>query len=508
MVLRSFLVRSKYRGLGPTLAGAGIGGVRYLQTVIPVNIKELFSHPPQLNSLVTARGHIKSIRHFKKVGFIDLSDGSHYRNMNVVLSSPDSTLSALNLKVGQSVSVTGQWVESKGAQKYEISYSPDDPNQELRIIGNVTELYPIQKKSHTLQFLRNVPTLRHRTSTLASVLRLRSFAETKLIEFFNAHNFIKVSPPIITSSDCEGAGEQFVVESNKKSSLAGVHPSFFGGKTYLTVSTQLHLEVLAASLNRVWTLTPCFRAEDSNTNRHLSEFWMLEAEYCYVDKLSELTDFTEDLIRYVTTSLVDQNQNLVSGASLDLLAARYKKEDKAALQRRWETILVPHRWPSVTYENAIGIINEHKPRGKADKALEWGDDISTEQEKWIAGEHFKSPVFITDYPASQKPFYMKRSEKYDPAKPTVACYDLLLPEIGELVGGSLREHNYEQLAQNMDLLHMNKEDMDWYLSTRIEGSVPHGGFGLGFERLISFLSALENVKDTIPFPRVPESCPC
>ncbi|KAK6454333.1 asparaginyl-tRNA synthetase [Scheffersomyces xylosifermentans] len=484
-------------------------------TGLSPTIKELLLvKPPAVDSTVVAQGHIRSIRQGKSAGFVDVSDGSIHSSLNIVVKNPLEVFSKLQLKVGQSIAVKGQWVESQGTQEYELVYNSNDSSHSLSVIGDVPESYPIQKKATTYQNLRNYPTLRHRTSTLASILRFRSYMEAKFFEFFNSRDFVKVVPPLITSSDCEGAGEQFVVESLAKTKAPiGKEKTpedyFFGKATYMTVSTQLHLEVLALSLNRAWTLTPCFRAEDSNTNRHLSEFWMLEAEICYIDDLEQLTAFTEEMIRYVTKDLVAKAEDsLTTGGAVDLIGSRFKKEDIEIMKGRWNSILSEEKWPSITYTEAIEIINRVMNKGRSKNRLQWGDSIQTPHEKWLAGEHFKSPLFITDYPSGEKPFYMPKSKNFDPARPTVACYDLILPEIGELVGGSMREHNYENLIAEMKRRDMNIEDMQWYLSTRINGTVPHGGFGMGFERLIAYLSAMENVKDVIPFPRVPESCQC
>lgn len=477
-------VARKYLGLTPT-------------------IREMLATPPTTNSEVSAHGHIKSIRSFKNVGFLDISDGLIFLTLNVVFSDPDSVLRS-KFKVGQSVSVRGKWIESKGKQMYELQYDPANPEHALTVVGDVPDSYPIQKKSQTLQFLRGLPTLRHRTATLASVLRFRSHVEAQLVSFFADNGFVKVSPPLITTSDCEGAGEQFRIEPLNKNSDA-----FFGKDAYLTVSTQLHLEVLALSLNRAWTLTPCFRAEESNTSRHLSEFWMLEAEVCYVDKVQQLTGFVEKMIRLVV-SLMKSDVQANPGTLQDLLSSRYSGEDSEKVKSRWESILADKPWPSITYAEALDIINTVKNKGRLKGRLAWGDSILTEHEKWLAGVHFELPVFVTDYPAEQKPFYMPLSDEtvLDVNKPTVACFDLIVPEIGELIGGSLREHDHEKLVEEMKARNMAIEDMQWYLSTRENGTVPHGGFGMGFERLIAYLGAVENIKDVTAFPRAPQTCAC
>lgn len=461
---------------------------------IPPTIKQLFQLPPVPGTSVNVSGHIKAIRKFKKIGFIDLSDGTTYQNLPVIFQDPDAFLAHQNLKVGQSLEISGISSESKGTQSFEII--ADD----VKIIGDVPDNYPIQKKAMTLPYLRSHPTLRHRTSTLASIMRVRSLLETKLIEFFNDQDFIKVTPPILTAADCEGAGEMFKVEPlNPKIDIIDGKlqvREFFGNPTYLTVSTQLHLEVLASSLNRVWTLSPCFRAENSDTNRHLSEFWMLEAEISYVTQVLQLTRFTEQMIRSVTQALKDN--------STDILNSRYSKNDQEVMQTRWDTILSTSDWPSITYTEALELINQVKLKGRLKGRVSWGQSILTEDEKWLAGVHFKGPVFITDYPKEIKPFYMPENK----ANKTVACFDLILPEIGELVGGSLREHDYQKLVSEMEIRGMNIEDNSWYLSTRENGTIPHGGFGMGFERLIVYLTALENLKDIVTFARVSGSCDC
>jgi asparaginyl-tRNA synthetase len=461
------------------------------RSTIPPTIKHLLAFPPSVDTLVQTQGHVKAVRSFKNLHFVDLSDGSTHSSLNVVLNGEPG----INFRVGQSVSFVGKWVESKGSQDYELLYDSTQKEHRAAVIGEVPELYPIQKKSLSYQFLRTLPTLRHRTSSLASVLRLRSFLEGLFQRFFEQNDVIKVLAPLITSADCEGAGEQFVVEAKD----AKPEAPFFGKPAYLTVSTQLHLEVLSQSLNRVWALTPCFRAEDSHTNRHLSEFWMLEAELSYIESVHQICDFTENMIRYVTEDVV---QHLAS----DLAQSRYNKEERQAMEANWQTILAAEPWPRITYTEAIEIINQVKNKGRLKGRLSWGDSIQTEHEKWLAETHFKLPVFITDYPKDQKPFYMPESNGHQ--NPTVACFDLIIPGIGELIGGSVREHNYDKLLQELKNRNMSIEDNEWYLSTRENGTVPHGGFGMGMERLVAFLSGMASIKDVIAFPRTPGSCSC
>lgn len=485
------------RRIGTAIGGASKArNMSFSSTLyaLPPTISQILSNPPQTGSEITINGHIKAIRKFRNIGFIDLSDGSCYKNLPIVVENPD----ILTLfKVGQSLAVVGNIIESQGTQDFEVSVDLNQQNHLLDVIGDVSDTYPIQKKAMTLSYLRNQPIFRHRTSTLSSILRVRSFLELKFMQFFESENFVKVTPPMITSADCEGAGEQFIVKplNPKYSNVEGeiIEKEFFNKPVYLTVSTQLHLEVLAPSLNRVWTLTPCFRAEESNTNRHLSEFWMLEAEISYINKLTQLTKFTEKMIKYITKELAGND---------DIIKSRFDKKEQNIMQERWNNIL-EKEWPIITYSEAIDILNKVKAKGRLKGRVNWGDSILTENEKWLAGEHFQSPVFITDYPKSQKPFYMPNSSEN-----TVACFDLIFPGIGELIGGSMREHRYEQLVKEMENRGMNIKDMEWYLSTRQNGTIPHGGFGMGFERLIVYLTALDNLKDVVTFPRAPEICDC
>lgn len=471
-----------------SLSDAAVAGA--VSAALPRTMRLVLSDPPSEESTVTTRGHIRSIRAFKKVGFIDLCDGSTHRTLNVVFSDPQAVLSSAKLKVGQSIEVTGRWILSQGKQNHELKFDPDDGSHALTVVGDVPDLYPIQKKMATLPFLRTLPVLRHRTSTLASVLRFRSHVESELSAFFQQNDFVKVAPPLLTSSDCEGAGEQFSVKP-----LHEKTEEFFGTPAYLTVSAQLHLEVLALSLNRVWSLTPCFRAEDSDTNRHLSEFWMLEAEISHVTAIGQLTSFVESMVRAVVAALEK------SRALEDLVSARFQPEEQALIASRVQSLKGSEPWPVITYDEAVDILGSQG-------AIQWGDAILTTQEKWLAGEHFKSPVFITNYPREQKPFYMPLTADTSPERATVACFDLILPEIGELVGGSLREHRHSELLREIERRGMSKEAMEWYLATRENGTVPHGGFGMGFERLLAYVAGIDNIRDISAFPRAPNECKC
>ncbi|KAI5970110.1 SLM5 [Candida margitis] len=451
------------------------GIVRYLGTSASLTptIKEQLLASPPVGSILEVRGFVKSIRNSKNVGFLDISDGSTSKIINVVLVGKNQP----KFQVGESVIVKGEWDISKGkGQDKELKYNPDDPDHTYEIIGRVPEDYPLQKKATSMSFLRTLPSLKHRASTIASFYRLRSFLETQMMGFFNNHSFTRVSPPLITSSDCEGAGETFEIKSAEE---------FFDKKAYLTVSTQLHLEAIALALNRAWTLTPCFRAEDSKTNRHLSEFWMLEAEVSYLDDLEPLLNFTEEMIKYATGKLVERKEDYLDGTYLD----------KEVIESRWRHVLGD--WRRISYNEALDELNSKGAN------LRFGDSLNLDHERVLAE---RGPVFVTDYPALMKPFYMSKSLKYNQEKPTVACFDLLLPQFGELVGGSLREHNYDTLVESMSNNNMDLEDMDWYTNLRKCGTIPHGGFGMGWERFVTYLSGHDNIRDLVPFPRAPGLC--
>ncbi|KAH3687188.1 hypothetical protein WICPIJ_001847 [Wickerhamomyces pijperi] len=458
-------------------------------STLPPTLSQLFKNPPVDRDL-TINGYVRSVRSYKKVSFLDLSDGSTHESLMCVLQPGQ----AVDLKTGQSVSLQGKWVQSRGKeQAYEFKTHPQESS--VKIIGDVPETYPLQKKLHTLQYLRTLPTLRWRTSYLSSILRFRSFVDFKLNEFFQSRDFTKVNPPIITSSDCEGAGELFQVES--RNAELGKEP-FFGKNAYLTVSTQLHLELLAASLGNVWTLSPVFRAESSDTNRHLSEFWMLEAEISFVDEVEQITKFTEDMIKSVLKDLV----NDTNGVASNLLSSQRRTDDfeqmNAKLKQRWDN-LYNKSWDSITYDKAIQTLQESGVEFKI--PVDYNDGLATEHEKWLAS-HFGGPLFVTDYPKDIKPFYMKLNKDGK----TVGCFDLIVPDVGEIIGGSLREHDLLRLEQEISKRDMKVDELKWYTSLRENGSVPHGGFGLGFERLICYLTGVENVRDVVPLPRAHDEC--
>lgn len=501
MLSRSIKYRHNYKSISSNFSRF-ISSSRVTENSqkFPLNpcINEILTNPPSANTKIQVSGWIKASRISKNVAFIDIVDGTTHQDVKCIVRPPSLLPEALN--TGSSIEVSGVWSEGKGKQKHEVQVTSENEGK-VNVLGEIEELYPLQKKNHSIQFLRTIPQYRWRTESLASILRFRSQVETNLVNFFNKHSFIKTHPPIVTASDCEGAGEMFRIESNSMLNNTKEQEKFFGKEAFLTVSTQLHLETLCAALNRVWTLTPCFRAEESDTNRHLSEFWMLEAEIAFTDSLTEVTKFAELMIKSTVEMLVENKNNEGSN-----LIDTVDKSIKDQMTSRWEMLLSKENWDSITYTEAIEILQKNVQDGKVKFTYSpvWGDSLKSEHEKWLAGEYFKGPVFVTDYPLEEKAFYMKINED----KKTVACFDLLVPDIGELIGGSLREHDLQKLTDEMIRRSMDPKSLEWYLDLRRNGSMPHGGFGMGFERLLLYLSHGENIKDVIPFPRNVNNCIC
>ncbi|CAR30606.1 asparagine--tRNA ligase SLM5 [Lachancea thermotolerans CBS 6340] len=457
---------------------------------LPPTFKSLFrnaSNPPAKVELLC--GWIKSVRLLKKLAFIDLQDGTTPNPLKLVVRrSEDGSDMLKQLRTGQSLMVKDALWKATPSRLQPFELETDASPECLQVLGQVPASYPLQKKHHSLAFLRSNPTLKHRSNYLGSLLRFRSCVESSLTQFFDSQDFTKVSPPVLTSGDCEGAGELFRAESNAHIARK---TSYFGRPTYLTVSTQLHLEVLAMALNRVWTLTPCFRAEESDTNRHLAEFWMLETELCYVQNVKGLTKVAEHMLKHVVESCLAQKLSL-----LPSVVPQENAESPESIVARWESLL-HSEWPRVTYTSAIELLKRQHSVSQFSFEPQWGKDLQSEHEKWLAA-HYNSPVFITDYPRNCKPFYMKQN--FDAAD-TVACFDLIVPQMGEIIGGSIREDNYDTLIQEMDRRGMKSEDLDWYTSLRLNGGAPHGGFGLGLERFVSWLFGAQNIRDAIPFYR-------
>lgn len=438
-------------------------------------------------------GWVKTHRRSKKISFIELTDGSTVSGLQLVIDPELESYQAIesDLTTGASLSATGELVESPGkGQSYEVQVS------EIRLIGKCEgEEYPLQKKGHSLEFLRENLHLRPRSNTLGAVFRARSRASFAVHQFFQDRGFYYIQTPIITTSDCEGAGEQFHVttfdpyRTDQDKEERKPENDFFGERAYLTVSGQLEAEVFAESLGRCYTFGPTFRSENSNTTRHLSEFWMIEPEVAFFDLEADMR-LAEEFVRFLITDALTHCQ-----PELEFLAERdwveYELLDvlRQVAEREFECI---------QYKEAIDILD------KAHKSFEfpvgWGMDLQAEHERYLTDEYIKGPVFVVNYPKEIKPFYMRMNED---SPQTVAAMDLLVPRLGELIGGSQREDREDILLGRMKESGMSLESYDWYLDLRRFGSVPHAGFGLGFERFLMYLTGMQNVRDVIAYPRYP-----
>jgi asparaginyl-tRNA synthetase len=455
--------------------------------------------------------HIKGwVRTFRSNRFVALNDGSTLHNIQCVVDF--EKLDEVTLKritISAALAITGTLVESQGTgQKVEIQVS------KLEILGDSNpEEYPIQPKKHSFEFLRENAHLRVRTNTFSAVMRVRSALAFAIHQYFNQRGFFYVNTPIITGSDAEGAGEMFRV-----SSLDALNPpktedgkidykqDFFGRETNLTVSGQLEAETYAMSLGKVYTFGPTFRAENSNTARHLAEFWMIEPEVAFND-LDANMDLAEDFIKNVIKNVLSHCQ-----ADLTFLDDRFKQEEAQKPQAQRSELglieklnfVLENHFKRLTYTEAFDILRNSKPNQKKQfqyPVNEWGVDLQSEHERFLVEKHFKSPVILFDYPAKIKAFYMRLNEDGK----TVRAMDVLFPGIGEIVGGSQREERLDVLLEKMKVLKIEEKDLWWYLDTRRFGTAVHSGFGLGFERLVQFVTGMGNIRDVIPFPRTPQS---
>ena len=460
-----------------------------------------------IKSKVTINGWVRT---FRANRFIALNDGSSISSIQCVIDFENFEESFLKkINTGASLEITGDLVESQGSgQKFEIIVS------ELNILGECdSEKFPIQPKKHSFEFLRENAHLRTRTTTFSAIMRLRSNLSFAVHNYFNSNGFYYVNTPIITSSDAEGAGEQFRVTTlNPKNPPLNENnevdftKDFFGKETSLTVSGQLEAETYAMSLGKVYTFGPTFRAENSNTSRHLSEFWMIEPEVAFMD-LNGNMDLAESFLKYLLGYIVKNNFN-----DLEFLEQRLIKEDKSKPQNLRSEMTLTDRikfvinndFKRISYTEAFEILKNCKPNKKKKfKYLieNWGADLQSEHERYLVEKHFNCPVIIYDYPAKIKAFYMKLNED----NKTVKAMDILFPGIGEIVGGSQREERLDVLNKKMNDLGVNAEELWWYTDLRKFGSAQHSGFGLGFERLIMFATGMSNIRDVIPFPRTPQN---
>lgn len=442
---------------------------------------------------VTVGGWVRNNRDSKTFGFIVLNDGTYFNPLQVVYNNEN--LSNFNdiakLNVGAAVIVKGKVVLTPEAkQPFEIQA------EEVIVEGESTPDYPIQPKRHTMEYLRTVTHLRPRTNTFEAVFRVRSLAAYAIHKFFQERDFVYVHTPLITGSDCEGAGEMFQVTTmdlkdvpRTEDGAVDYSKDFFGKSTNLTVSGQLNGETYAMAFKNIYTFGPTFRAENSNTTRHAAEFWMIEPEIAFAD-LEDDMELAEDMIKYII--------NYVLEHAPEEMAFFNQFIDKGLIERLQH--VASSEFGRITYTDAIKELEKHND--KFDYKVSWGCDLQTEHERFLTEEIFKRPVFVTDYPKEIKAFYMKLN---DDGK-TVAAMDCLVPGIGEIIGGSQREDNYDLLKQRMDELGLKEEDYDFYMDLRKYGSARHAGYGLGFERCVMYLTGISNIRDVIPFPRTVGTC--
>lgn len=445
-------------------------------------------------AIVNVKGWVRTHRSSKAVDFIALNDGSTIKNVQIVVdpSKFDETL-LKQITTGACINVNGELVESQGAgQTVEIQC------RELEIYGLCGSDYPMQKKGQSFEYMRQHAHMRLRTNTFGAVMRIRHNMAIAIHKYFHDHGFFYFHTPLITASDCEGAGQMFQVTTKnlydlKKDEEGKIiyDDDFFGKQASLTVSGQLEGELGATALGAIYTFGPTFRAENSNTPRHLAEFWMIEPEVAFIG-LKELMDLEEDFIKYCVQWALDNCQ--------DDLEFLNKMIDKTLIERLKS--VVAGSFERLPYTEGIKILEEAVKNGrKFEFPVSWGMDLASEHERYLVEEYFKKPVIMTDYPKAIKAFYMKINDDGR----TVQGTDVLFPQIGEIIGGSVREENYDKLMAEIEERHIPMKDMWWYLDTRRYGTCPHGGFGLGFERLILFVTGMQNIRDVIPFPRTPKS---
>ena len=456
-------------------------------------IRELYKNSKEyFDKEVEVSGWIRTVRDSKTFGFIEINDGSFFKNVQIVFDNSLKNFDEIcKYTLSSSITVVGKMVETPDSkQPFEIKAT-----SVVEIAESDTD-YPLQKKRHTMEYLRTIAHLRPRTNTFNAVFRVRSVLSYAIHKFFQENNFVYVHTPIITGSDAEGAGEMFNLNTfdlnqvpKNEDGEVDYTKDFFGKPAHLTVSGQLNVETYAFAFRNVYTFGPTFRAENSNTVKHAAEFWMIEPEICFAD-LKDDMDLAEAMLKYVIKYVLDNCP--------EEMAFFNQFIDKSLLERLDN--VVNSDFGRITYTDAIKELEKHND--KFDYKVSWGVDLQTEHERFLSEQIFKKPVFVTDYPAEIKAFYMKAN---DDGK-TVAATDLLAPGIGEIIGGSQREDSLEKLQNKIKDLNMDEKDYWWYIDLRKYGSVPHSGFGLGFERLMMYITGMQNIRDVIPFPRTPKNC--
>ena len=458
-----------------------------------LTIKDLYRNTEKyIDQNITLEGWVRTVRDSKTFGFIELNDGSFFKNVQIVFTDKLSNFNDISkLSISSSIKVIGTLVKTENAkQPFEIQAT----EIEIESLSDIS--YPLQKKKHSFEYLRTISHLRPRTNTFNAVFRVRSTLAYAIHKFFQERGFVYVNTPLITGSDAEGAGEMFNVNSFDLTNIPKTEDGqidfskdFFGKPAHLTVSGQLNGETFAEAFRNIYTFGPTFRAENSNTVKHAAEFWMVEPEICFAD-LKDDMDLAEDMIKYIFQYVLDNCPEEMEFFNNFI--------DKRLLERL--NHVITSDFVRISYTDAVKELEKHND--KFEYKVSWGVDLQTEHERYLCEEIFKKPVFVTDYPMDIKAFYMKQN----PDGKTVAASDLLVPGIGEIIGGSQREEDYDKLINRMKELNMPLENYEWYLDLRKYGSCVHSGFGLGFERAIMYLTGMQNIRDVIPFPRTPKNC--
>lgn len=456
-------------------------------------IKKIYRNTKEFeNKEITIMGWVKTVRDSKTFGFIELNDGSFFKNIQIVFYDTLKNFKEIcKTTISSSIKVTGTLVITENAkQPFEVQA------KSIEILSMSDSSYPLQKKRHSFEYLRDIAHLRPRTNTFNAVFRVRSVFAYAIHKFFQEKGFVYVHTPILTASDAEGAGEMFNVNSFDLNNIPkndegqiDYSKDFFGKSAHLTVSGQLNGETYAEAFRNIYTFGPTFRAENSNTVKHAAEFWMIEPEICFAD-LNDDMDLAEDMIKYTFKYVLENCPEEMNFFNEFI--------DKTLLDRL--NNVINSEFARISYTDAIKELE--KSNDEFEFKVHWGVDLQTEHERYLCEKVFKKPVFVTDYPIDIKAFYMKQN----PDGKTVAAADLLAPGIGEIIGGSQREENYEKLISRMKKLNMPIENYEWYLDLRKYGSCEHSGFGLGFERAIMYLTGMQNIRDVIPFPRTPKNC--
>ncbi|MDD7456584.1 MAG: asparagine--tRNA ligase [Bacteroidales bacterium] len=463
-----------------------------METIKRTKVKDLLKSEPGQD--VLAKGWVRTKRGNKQIKFISLNDGSTIYNIQIVADTSKFEESLLQkITTGSSLAVRGKLVESVGSgQAVEIQAA------EIEVLGECDPVrYPLQKKDTSLEYLRTVAHLRLRTNTFGAILRIRHNMAFAIHKFFNDNGFVYLNTPLITESDAEGAGDMFEVTTldltkvPMKDGVIDYSQDFFGKRTSLTVSGQLEGELGATAVGEIYTFGPTFRAENSNTPRHLAEFWMIEPEMAFYD-IADNMALAEEFVKYLVQYALDN--------CMDDLKFLNDKYDNGLIERLHSVLGV--QFQRVTYTEAVDILEEAVRNGhKFEFPVHWGTDFQSEHERFLVEQHFGKPVILTDFPKDIKAFYMKQNEDGK----TVRGMDVLFPKIGEIIGGSEREASLEKLEKRIDEMHMSRKNLEWYIDTRRFGTVPHSGFGLGFERLLLFVTGMANIRDVIPFPRTPKN---